>query len=137
MDSVSSQRRSEIMGRVRSRDTRPELIVRRLAHSMGYRYRLHSKDLPGRPDLVFRSRKKVIFVHGCFWHRHQGCALARIPKSRQDFWIPKFEANKSRDMRTEEALRQAGWQVLVVWECELGDLPSLKNKIEEFLDAKR
>ena len=137
MDSVSSQRRSEIMGRVRSRDTRPELIVRRLAHSMGYRYRLHSQDLPGRPDLVFRSRKKVIFVHGCFWHRHQGCALARIPKSRQDFWIPKFEANKSRDMRTEEALRQAGWQVLVVWECELGDLPSLKNKIEEFLDAKR
>jgi len=104
---------------------------------MGYRYRLHSKDLPGKPDLVFRSRKKVIFVHGCFWHRHQGCALARIPKSRQDFWIPKFEANRLRDTKTEEALRQAGWQVLVVWECELGDVTSLKNKIEEFLDAKR
>lgn len=135
MDSVSPTRRSEIMGRVRSRDTGPEMLVRRLAHAMGYRYRLHAKDLPGTPDLVFRSRRKVIFVHGCFWHRHPGCSLARLPKSREDFWLPKLEANRQRDLKAENALREGNWGVLTIWECELGDIDRLKNKIKEFLDA--
>jgi len=111
------------------------MLVRKLAHAMGYRYRLHSKDLPGKPDLVFRSRKRVIFVHGCFWHRHPGCSLARLPKSREDFWLPKLEANRQRDLKTESALRERGWGVLTIWECELGDIDKLKNKIKEFLDA--
>lgn len=135
VDSVSPARRSEIMGRVRSRDTVPEMLVRRLTHALGYRYRLHGKDLPGKPDLVFRSRRKVIFVHGCFWHRHSGCALARLPKSREDFWLPKLEANRQRDLETESALQVKGWAVLTIWECELGDIDKLRNKIKEFLDA--
>lgn len=135
VDSVSPARRSEIMGRVRSRDTVPEMLVRRLTHALGYRYRLHGKDLPGKPDLVFRFRRKVIFVHGCFWHRHPGCALARLPKSREDFWLPKLEANRQRDLKTENALQVKGWTVLTIWECELGDIDKLKNKIKEFLDA--
>lgn len=135
VDSVSPARRSEIMGRVPSRDTVPEMLVRRLTHALGYRYRLHGKDLPGKPDLVFRSRRKVIFVHGCFWHRHPGCALARLPKSREDFWLPKLEANRQRDLKNENALQVKGWTVLTIWECELGDIDKLKNKIKEFLDA--
>lgn len=135
VDSISPARRSEIMGRVRSRDTVPEMLVRRLTHALGYRYRLHGKDLPGKPDLVFRSRRKVIFVHGCFWHRHPGCVLARLPKSREDFWLPKLEANRQRDLKTESALQVKGWAVLTIWECELGDIDKLRNKIKEFLDA--
>ncbi|MGC8209882.1 very short patch repair endonuclease [Ralstonia pseudosolanacearum] len=135
MDSVSVARRSEIMARVRSRDTKPELLVRRLIYAMGYRYRLHAKDLPGKPDLVFRSRRKVVFVHGCFWHRHPGCALARLPKSRREFWLPKLAANRKRDIKNERALQDAGWKTLVVWECELSGLLRLKKKIKDFLDA--
>lgn len=135
MDSVTPARRSEIMGRVRSRHTKPEMTVRRMVHAMGYRYRLHAKDLPGKPDLVFRARKMVIFVHGCFWHRHAGCALARLPKSRQDFWLPKLEANRRRDLKNESALLDAGWDVLTIWECELSDVAQLKTRIRRFLDA--
>ncbi|MHC6082990.1 very short patch repair endonuclease [Ralstonia solanacearum] len=135
MDSVSAARRSEIMGRVRSRDTKPELLVRRLIYAMGYRYRLHAKDLPGKPDLVFRSRRKVVFVHGCFWHRHPGCAFARLPKSRMEFWLPKLEANRQRDIKNERALQEADWTTLIIWECELADLVKLKERIKEFLDA--
>lgn len=124
--------RSDIMSRVRSKDTRPELLVRRLIHSAGFRYRLHVRDLPGRPDLVFSRRKKVIFVHGCFWHSHIGCQHARIPKSRTDFWLAKLGANKARDERNLRALDEAGWTVLVLWECELRR-PGLLEKIEEFL----
>lgn len=123
------------MGRVRSRDTKPEMMVRRMVHAMGYRYRLHAKDLPGKPDLAFRSRRKVVFVHGCFWHRHPECALARLPKSREDFWLPKLDANRRRDMKNERALRDAGWGVLTIWECELGDVAQLKTRIRGFLDA--
>lgn len=135
MDTISPQRRSEIMGRVRSKDTGPELVVRRLVHGMGYRYRLHGKGLPGRPDLVFRSRGKVIFVHGCFWHRHEGCALARLPKSREDFWLPKLEANRQRDERNRRDLKRAGWKVLTVWECQLGRVELVRKRIRRFLDA--
>jgi len=127
MDSVTPARRSEIMGHVRSRDTKPEMTVRQIVHAMGYRYRLHAKDLPGKPDLVFRSRGKIVFIHGCFWHRHADCALARLPKSRQNFWLPKLDANRQRDLKNESALRDAGWDVLTIWECELGDIDQLKT----------
>ena len=135
MDTVSSRRRSEIMARVRSKDTGPEMVVRRLVHGMGRRYRLHAADLPGRPDLVFRSSGKAIFVHGCFWHRHANCALARLPKSRTDFWPPKLEANRQRDARNKRALARAGWKVLTLWECQLKERERLKKKIRRFLDA--
>jgi DNA mismatch endonuclease (patch repair protein) len=135
MDNVTPSRRSEIMGRVRSRDTKPEMIVRRLVFAMGYRYRLHGKDLPGKPDLVFRGQKKVIFVHGCFWHRHPECSLARLPKSREEFWLPKLDANRQRDIKNERALLAAGWSALTIWECELVDLAKLETRIKEFLNA--
>jgi len=121
------------MSRIRDRDTRPELAVRRLVYGMGYRYRLHRKDLPGRPDLAFISRRKALFVHGCFWHRHLGCALGRLPKSRLEFWIPKLERNQLRDLENQERLQQMGWKCLVVWECEIKDEAALKMKVVEFL----
>jgi len=123
------------MSRVRSKNSRPEMQVRRLVSAEGYRYRLHVKDLPGCPDLVFRSRAKVIFVHGCFWHRHEGCALARMPKSRLDFWEPKLEANKQRDARNSQQLAREGWKVLTIWECQLKDTERLQTTIRSFLDA--
>ncbi len=117
------------------RDTKPEMIVRRLVHRMGYRFRLHRRDLPGCPDLTFPSRRKVIFVHGCFWHRHpdEGCKLARMPKSRLDFWGPKLETNRKRDEESLARLTGLGWDALVVWECQLRDVGSLEARIGEFL----
>jgi DNA mismatch endonuclease (patch repair protein) len=135
VDNISSSERSEIMARVRAKDTRPEMLVRKLVFALGYRYRLHDRKLPGCPDLVFKRRGKVIFVHGCFWHRHDGCALARLPKSRQDFWVPKLEANAERDRRNERALARDGWKVFTVWECQLKDLEHLTEGIRRFLDA--
>jgi len=123
------------MARVRSKNSRPEMLVRKLVFSLGYRYRLHRKDLPGCPDLVFSGRRKVIFVHGCFWHRHQDCALARLPKSRLDFWIPKLEANKQRDERNKSALTKRGWKVLTIWECGLKNTARLTVAVRRFLDA--
>lgn len=135
MDTIPPSERSEIMSRVRSKNSRPELFVRRLVFAEGYRYRLHDRTLPGCPDLVFKGRGKVIFVHGCFWHRHEHCALARMPKSRLDFWEPKLTANKERDARNKEVLTKEGWKVLTIWECELGDTVRLKQTIRRFLDA--
>ena len=136
-DTLSPRQRSERMSRVKGRDTKPELAVRRLVHRLGYRFRLHRKDLPGCPDLVFVSKHKAIFVHGCFWHRHPDptCRLARIPKSRQDFWVPKLEANRLRDCRNVSTLEAAGWGVLVVWECELRHKEHLENKLRQFLSG--
>jgi DNA mismatch endonuclease (patch repair protein) len=114
---------------------KPERAVRSLVHRLGYRFRLHAKDLPGKPDLVFRSRKKAIFVHGCFWHRHPNCGLARLPKSRLDFWMPKLEGNRKRDLRTQAVLRRSGWQVLIVWECQIQKESSLSRMIKQFLDS--
>lgn len=133
MDTLTKAERSERMARVRGKDTKPEWIVRRLVHSLGFRYRLHHKKLPGHPDLTFASRRKVLFVHGCFWHRHEGCSLARMPKSRLKFWGDKLEANRRRDIHNEAKLRELGWDPLVVWECELRDKKSLVNRITQFL----
>src|ERR1700733_1884015 len=121
MDSLTSAQRSTQMARVKSKDTGPELKVRRLVHRLGYRYRLHRNALPGTPDLAFPKRRKLIFVHGCFWHRHESCALARLPKSRADFWLPKLEGNKTRDARNVDSLVKMGWEALTIWECELND----------------
>jgi DNA mismatch endonuclease, patch repair protein len=123
------------MARVRSKNTRPELFVRKLVFALGYRYRLHVGNLPGRPDLVFRKRRKVIFVHGCFWHRHNACALARLPKSRIEFWLPKLEGNKRRDRRNKRALAKEGWKVLTIWECQLRNTAKLQKILGRFLDA--
>ena len=135
-DTLTKAERSERMSRVRGKDTKPEMIVRRMVHGMGYRYRLHDRRLPGSPDLVFRSRRKVIFVHGCFWHRHPdpSCKLARMPKSRQDFWGPKLEGNRERDERNRAALAREGWRQMVVWECECRHEEQLRNKLREFLE---
>lgn len=133
MDTRSPQKRSEIMSLVRGKNTTPELAVRRIVHSLGYRFRLHGKALPGRPDLVFAGRRKVIFVHGCFWHAHEGCAKARPPKSRKSYWVPKLRANKERDARNLAEVRALGWKALVVWQCELKKPERLVRKIDRFL----
>jgi DNA mismatch endonuclease (patch repair protein) len=118
VDSLTPQQRSANMARIRGRDTEAEQIVRRLAHSLGYRFRLHRRDLPGTPDLVFPALRQVIFVHGCFWHRHPGCKYSYSPKSNVNFWRAKFAANTVRDARVEGELKQIGWSVLTIWECE-------------------
>lgn len=120
------------MARIHGKDTKPELVVRRLVYSLGYRYRLHAKELPGSPDLVFKGRKKAIFVHGCFWHRHR-CRRGKMPSTRTDFWVPKLEGNRSRDVKTQKMLRKLGWRYLVVWECELKNLDRVSVRILGFL----
>jgi DNA mismatch endonuclease (patch repair protein) len=137
MDTLSPEQRSERMSRVRGRDTKPELLVRKALHALGYRYRLHDKKLPGTPDLTFPGRRKAIFVHGCFWHRHEGCSLARMPKSRLEFWRPKLEGNRVRDAVKLEHLRALGWDVMVVWECQLRELDELVTRIEIFLNENK
>lgn len=121
------------MQAVKSKDTKPELTVRRLLYGMGYRYRLHRKGLPGRPDIVFVGRKKAIFVHGCFWHGHD-CPKGRLPKSRLDYWKPKLEQNINRDRTMVEHLETLGWHSLVIWQCELGDLDLLATRLRAFLE---
>ena len=135
-DSLTPEQRSLQMSRVKSVDTKPEMLVRKLVFAMGYRYRIHDKRLPGKPDLIFASRKKIIFVNGCFFHRHDGCVLARIPKTRMDFWIPKLEGNKLRDRKILASLAQEGWSVLVVWECELKNVPEIRIRLRSFLEGK-
>jgi len=135
MDSLTTAERSERMSRVRSKDTKPEMLVRGLVHRMGYRYRLHDRSLPGNPDLVFPSRGKIIFVHGCFWHRHgTSCEYTRWPKSKLDFWRPKLEQNHQRDKVVGRELRKQGWSVLVVWECQLKNLEKLAGRMRAFLE---
>lgn len=118
MDIVSPVRRSSMMAGIKSTNTQPEMAVRRLAHRLGLRFRLHRKDLPGSPDLVFPSRKTALFVHGCYWHRHSGCRLCYSPKSNVEFWTAKFEKNVARDVRDAQQLGAQGWKVVVIWECE-------------------
>lgn len=136
VDTVSAEERSRIMSKIKAKDTEPEMAVRRILHRLGYRYRLHRPDLPGRPDLTFSSRHKVIFVNGCFWHNHQGCVLARIPSSNRDYWQTKFEKNRSRDRRNLTLLKREGWTPLTIWECELSDPEALTKKLIAFLESK-
>ena len=135
MDIVSSTKRASMMRAVGQKNTKPELRLRKMLYALGYRYRLHRKDLPGRPDLVFPSRRAVIFVHGCFWHGH-ACRAGRLPNSNTDYWAPKIAANRERDGRNAEALEQQGWRVLAVWECALTDSNRTLDMVQEFLDRR-
>ena len=119
MDTLSPSRRSYNMSRIRSKDTKPELVVRRHLHGLGFRFRLHSGKMPGHPDIVLPKWRTVIFINGCFWHRHEGCRRATTPKSNIEFWEAKFRRNVERDLRDQNALREAGWRVIVLWECEV------------------
>lgn len=135
MDNLTPSQRSTQMAKVRSKDTGPEIALRRILTRNGYRYRLHRRDLPGCPDIVFPSRKKVVFVHGCFWHRHGiRCPLTRLPKSRLEFWQPKLEKNHTRDEKNRRRLRAAGWESLVIWECQLRDPEKVLLKLVKFLE---
>lgn len=137
MDTLTAQARSERMRLIRDRDTKPEISVRRLLHGLGYRFRLQRRNLPGRPDIVLPRHHCAIFVHGCFWHRHTepSCRLARMPKSRVEFWEAKLAANQRRDIVVQNALEALGWRVLLVWECQLADKEQLKNRILRFLEG--
>jgi DNA mismatch endonuclease (patch repair protein) len=136
MDRLSPQQRSFIMSRIRGKDTQPELAVRRMLHRLGFRYRLHVRDLPGTPDLVFHSRRKIVFVHGCFWHCHSRCGIAGVPTSNRDYWLPKLKRTRQRDLQNSAKLRRLGWKVLVVWECELSDATKLAARLVRFLCAQ-
>ena len=128
-DIVDARKRSEMMANIRGRNTAPELAVRRIAHRMGLRFRLHRNDLPGRPDLVLPKHRLVVFVHGCFWHRHEGCRHASIPKARRAFWMQKLMANVARDQRQQATLQALGWRVLVIWGCETGNRVAIEQKL--------
>lgn len=136
MDRLSSAERSRNMARIRGSDTGPERAVRSLLHRLGYRFRLHSKALPGRPDLVLPRYGTALFVHGCFWHRHRACRFAYTPKTRVRFWTDKFSANVARDRRVVRKLRSQGWHVVVVWECELRDIDALSERLELTLHGR-
>ena len=129
-----SERRSRNMSAIKSKNTKPEIAVRKLLHSMGYRFRLHSKGLPGSPDIVLPKYKTVIFVHGCFWHRHENCKYASTPKTRQEFWKNKFKANVKRDLEIQEKIKNIGWKYVVIWECEARNIESIEEKIKRFLN---
>ncbi|PQZ77366.1 MULTISPECIES: very short patch repair endonuclease [unclassified Brevundimonas] len=135
MDKLDPERRSANMARVRGKDTGPEMRVRRIAHRIGLRFRLHRKDLPGKPDLVFPKHRLVVFVHGCFWHRHPGCNRASTPATRPEFWQAKFEATVARDNRQQQVLEAAGWKVLVLWECGLKDEAVVERRLREAIAA--
>lgn len=130
VDIVSTERRSANMSRIRGKDTGPEIAVRSLLHRLGLRFRLHDKRLPGRPDLVLRRHRTVVFVHGCFWHRHLGCPQATTPSSNAEFWARKFSRNVERDQAVTNELQLAGWRVVVIWECELKNLPALTRRMQ-------
>lgn len=132
VDHVAPDRRSFIMSSVRTKDTKPEMLLRRLLHRLGYRFRLHRRDLPGSPDIVFPSRRKVVFVNGCYWHGHE-CRWGKLPKSRLDYWGPKIEANRERDERHTRDLERLGWAALTVWQCELKQPDSAVQRVVDFL----
>lgn len=136
-DVFSPEKRSEVMSGIKGRNTKPEKLVRSLLHKMGYRFRLHRKELPGKPDIVLPRFKTAIFVHGCFWHRHEGCKYAYTPKTRTDFWLKKLEENARRDVKTVSELTELGWQVITVWECEIRNSVLLSNQFDKLLKTLR
>ena len=133
-DIYSAKKRSEIMSRVKSKNTKPEKLVRSILYGLGYRFRLHNKDLPGKPDIVLPKYKTVIFVHGCFWHQHPSCRKATYPQNNADFWKQKLDTNIDRDQRKQEELQRLGWRVLVVWECQTRDIDSLNLILQDFFE---
>jgi DNA mismatch endonuclease (patch repair protein) len=135
MDTLTPQQRSERMSRVRSRDTQPELRLRKLVWGLGYRYRTHRRDVPGKPDIVFAGQKRAIFLHGCFWHRHDCRSGQRSPKTRLAFWREKFQKNVARDAAVRSQLRAIGWRALIVWECQLTNEAVIARRVRRFLDA--
>ena len=132
-DHLNIEARSALMSRIGGRNTNPELVVRSLVHALGYRYRLHVRSLPGTPDLVFSSRRKIIFVNGCFWHGHEGCTRSKLPKTNVSFWAKKIVANCERDRKNCTKLKELGWKILVIWECEIRDRERLEKNLVSFL----
>jgi len=137
MDRIDKKRRSWNMGQIKGRDTGPEVSVRSILHRAGYRFHLHRKDLPGKPDIVLPKHRTVVFVHGCFWHRHSGCSNCSTPKSNPEFWQAKFAGNVKRDQSNVEQLRQDGWNVVVVWECELGAPDDLRRRLVKLIGSRK
>jgi len=135
-DRITPKLRSEIMRRVRSKNTAPEMIVRRSAHALGYRFKLHQNQLPGSPDIVFPSRRKIVFVHGCFWHGHTCARGNRLPSTNTEYWSAKFNSNKKRDQRNQSLLQELGWSVLTIWECETRFPEVVEQELEKFLSPK-
>lgn len=137
VDVFTREKRSRIMSSVKGKDTKPEVAVRRLLHRAGYRFRIHERNLPGRPDLYFSKRRKVIFVNGCFWHGHDDCRRAALPNSNKNFWNEKIQANKDRDIRNQWKLVEIGVNCLTVWECQLKDIKAVTQRLVEFLGAPK
>ncbi len=133
VDHLTKNARSWNMSRIRSKDTKPEKIVRSMLHRIGYRFRLHRKDLPGKPDIVLPKYKTVIFIHGCFWHRHKGCKRCTTPSTNQKYWIPKLEHNVVKDKTNQKVIKKSGWKPIIIWECETKDLVKLSKKINKAL----
>jgi DNA mismatch endonuclease, patch repair protein len=136
MDSLSKAQRSWNMSRIRGKNTKPEIIIRSLLHRLGYRFRLNRKDIPGKPDITLPKCKTVIYVHGCFWHRHEGCKLAYTPKSNPRFWEAKFKKNRERDLQVQKALLTSDWNPVVIWECELREMERLESRLQETLSGR-
>ena len=136
-DRVTAEKRSEIMRAVRSKHTGPEMLVRSAAHRLGLRFRLHPKDLPGRPDMVFRRHSAVVFVNGCYWHHHSGCKKASTPGSNREFWLAKFASNKARDERNRRELVRMGWRVIVIWQCEASSLEETMHLLSVRFSTRR
>lgn len=132
-DRITAVQRSENMRRIKAAHTKPEMLVRRMVHAMGYRYRLHRKDLPGKPDLIFGPKRKAIFVHGCFWHQHSGCKAGRLPNSNAGYWHEKLRRNVERDAKVQADLKERGWDILTLWDCEINDGEALRNRLAQFL----
>lgn len=137
MDILTPAQRSVLMSSIRGKDTKPELTVRRIAHALGYRFRVHRRDLPGNPDVVFPRLRKIVFVHGCYWHRHASCQYAYVPKSNTAFWKQKFDANVARDKHSVAELEKISWEVLIIWECETRDEGKLACRLAAFLKTRR
>ncbi|MFP4546918.1 MAG: very short patch repair endonuclease [Fidelibacterota bacterium] len=136
MDVFSKDKRSEIMSNISDSNTKPEIIVRSILHKMGYRFRLHKKNLPGKPDIVLPKHRKIIFVHGCFWHSHENCRRSKRPSTNTKFWSKKLDSNKKRDKKILKQLKDIGWKVLIVWTCEINKIENLKNKLKMFLNEE-